>query len=116
MLIALLFKDLNTSFTTEVSLMLPKIIYYMIVRHENSISLSQSQLFICSQHPRLKTPQIARCTSMECTQKCLSYHAQKFLLALVDDKISIKCESLQRKLYISQKQYLGQNESDKCVS
>lgn len=47
-----------------------------------------------------------------------SYHPQKFIISkgTADDKISRKFETLQRKLHVSQKQYLGQNESDKCVT
>lgn len=43
---------------------------------------------------------------------------QKFIISkgTADDKISRKFETLQRKLHVSQKQYLGQNESDKCVT
>lgn len=47
-----------------------------------------------------------------------SYRPQKFIISkgTTDDKISRKFETLQRKLHVSQKQYLGQNESDKCVT
>lgn len=50
--------------------------------------------------------------------RCSSYRPQKFIISkgTAVDKMSRKFETLQRKLHVSQKQYLGQNESDKCVT
>lgn len=60
----------------------------------------------------LRTTQLAEGTRNS------SYRPQKFIISkgTADDKISRKFETLQRKLHVSQKQYLGQNESDKCVT
>lgn len=70
-------------------------------------------------HPKVKTQQTTQSESVEGTQsRCSSYRPQKFIISkgTADDKISRKFETLQRKLHVSQKQYLGQNESDKCVT
>lgn len=67
----------------------------------------------------MKTPRTTQSEAVEGTQKhCSSYRPQKFIISkgTTDDKISRKFETLQRKLHVSQKQYLGQNESDKCVT
>lgn len=69
------------------------------------------------QHPEVKdlrTTQLAEGTQNWCS----SYRPQKFIISkgTADDKISRKFETLQRKLHVSKKQYLGQNESDKCVT
>lgn len=52
------------------------------------------------------------------TKPLLLISSSKFIISkgTADDKISRKFETLQRKLHVSQKQYLGQNESDKCVT
>lgn len=70
-------------------------------------------------HSKVKTPQTTQSKPVEGTQsRCSSYRPQKFIISkgTADDKISRKFETLQRKLHVSQKQYLGQNESDKCVT
>lgn len=67
-----------------------------------------------SEVKNLRTTQLA-----EGTQNWRSsYRPQKFIISkgTADDKISRKFETLQRKLHVSKKQYLGQNESDKCVT
>lgn len=71
------------------------------------------------EHSKVKTLQTTQSEAVEGTQKhCSSYRPQKFIISkgTADDKISRKFETLQRKLHVSQKQYLGQNESDKCVT
>lgn len=71
------------------------------------------------EHSEAKPPQTTQVVPVEGTQnrRC-SYRPQKFIISkgTTDDKISRKFETLQRKLHVSQKQYLGQNESDKCVT
>lgn len=88
-------------------------------RKKSAVSLGFFGDRFYMEHSKVKTLQTTQSEAVEGTQnRCSSYRPQKFIISkgTADDKISRKFKTLQRKLHVSQKQYLGQNESDKCVT